>query len=178
MKQIIVIFTMTFLALTSCNDKKNEIKKSKIEATDEIAVTQNIEDTITNSKKHKPNFILCDLDGDNLTDTVKIVMNKNNKKYGLKIIFGTKEIEFLGLGKEVLGQDFDDLDWVGIFEVAPKGEVYFSNVDGGEIITEEDVKESDKIKLPNDGIYIHAYESCGGGVIYLNNGKFDWIQQE
>lgn len=178
MKQIIVIFTLTFLALTSCNDKQNEIKKSKVETTDDITATQNIENTITNSTKHKPNFILCDLDGDNLSDTVTIVMNKKNKKYGLKIIFGTKEIEYLGLGKEVLGQDFDDLNWVGTFEVAPKGEAYFTNVDGGEIITEEDVKESDKIKLPNDGIYIQAHESCGGGVIYLNNGKFDWIQQE
>lgn len=49
---------------------------------------------------------------------------------------------------------------------------------GGEIITEEEVQESDKIKLPNDGISIHADETCGGGIIYLNKGKFEWIQQE
>ena len=39
-------------------------------------------------------------------------------------------------------------------------------------------KEVDKIKLENDGICIHAEESCGGGIIYLNNGKYEWIQQE
>lgn len=178
MKQILAIFSLTLLTLTSCNYQQNELKKTEVETTDEPTITPTIADTITDSKKHKPTFILCDLDGDNLSDTVKIVMNTNNEKYGLKIIFGTKKIEHLGLGKEVLGQDFDDFDWVGIFEKAPKGEVYFNNVNGGEIITEEDVQESDKIKLPNDGIYIHAYESCGGGVIYLNKGKFDWIQQE
>ncbi|MBI3240238.1 MAG: hypothetical protein HYZ43_15560 [Flavobacteriia bacterium] len=29
-----------------------------------------------------------------------------------------------------------------------------------------------------DGDFIHQAESCGGGVIYLKNGKFQWIQQE
>ena len=77
-----------------------------------------------------------------------------------------------------LGQGFDDMEWIGIFEKAPKGDVYWNNVESGEIISEEDVKEANKIKLPNDGIYVHAAESCGGGVIYLKNGKFEWIQQE
>jgi len=176
MKQLIINFCLTILTLTSCSNTQNEIKKT--ETSDEVIISQVIDDTITDSKKHNPNFILCDLDGDNLSDSVKIVLNKKNEKYGLKIIFGNKKVEYLGLGKQVLGQDFDNLDWVGIFEKAPKGEVYFNNVIGGEIITEEDVKESDKIKLSNDGIFIHQYESCGGGVIYLKNGKFEWIQQE
>ena len=83
------------------------------------------------------------------------------------------------MGKEIAGQGFDDIDWVGIFEVAPKNEIYYNNVnDDGEIIMEDEVKETDKIRLPNDGIFIHQSESCGGGVIYLKNGKFEWIQQE
>ncbi|MCH5597482.1 hypothetical protein [Niabella ginsengisoli] len=83
------------------------------------------------------------------------------------------------MGKEILGQGFDDLEWVGVFEVAPKNEIYYNNVnDDGEIITEEQVKETDKIKLPNDGIFIHQKETGGGGIIYLKNGKFEWIQQE
>lgn len=172
MKDILLIFFI----LTSCSNTQNEIKKN--ETSDEVIISQVIDDTITDSKKHNPNFILCDLDGDNLSDSVKIVLNKKNEKYGLKIIFANKRVEYLGLGKQVLGQDFDNLDWVGIFEKAPKGEVYFNNVIGGEIITEEDVKESDKIKLSNDGIFIHQSESCGGGIIYLKNGKFEWIQQE
>lgn len=136
-------------------------------------------DSIQLSKKHKPNFILCDLDGDKLTDTVQMVLNNKNEKYGLKIILGNKQLQYFGLGQKVLGQDFDDLNWVDIFEKAPKGEVYYNNVnEDGEIVSEAEIKETDKIKLPNDGIFIHAAESCGGGIMYLNNGKFEWIQQE
>jgi hypothetical protein len=178
MKQIIVFFGFTLLILTSCNNKQIETQKTEINTADSTTTAQIVTDTITDSKKHNPNVIFCDLDGDNLSDTVKIVLNNNNEKYGLKIIFGNEEITYLGMGKEILEQNFDDLDWVGIFEVASKGEVYFNNVIGGEIITEEEVLESDKIKLPNDGIYIHAAESCGGGIIYLDKGKFEWIQQE
>jgi hypothetical protein len=179
MKQVIVVFGLTLLTLISCNDKHAETKQTEIETTEITTVTQIADDTITISKKHNPNFILCDLDGDNLLDTVKIVLNKKNEKYGLKMIFGNKNVEYLGLGKDVLGQGFDDMNWIGIFEKAPKGEVYFNNVnDEGDVIGEYEVKESDRIKLPNDGIFIHVAEACGGGVIYLNKGKFEWIQQE
>jgi len=133
------------------------------------------EDPIAISKKHHPNFILCDLDGDKLSDSVQIVLNKMNKKYGLKIIFGNNKIEYLGLGKD----DFDDMSWVDIIEKAPKGKVYFNNLnEEGDFISEDEVKESDKIKLQNDGIFIHQAEACGGAVIYFNKGKFEWIDQE
>ena len=102
-------------------------------------------------------------------------MNKKNKKYGLKIIFGNNKIKYLGLGDD----DFDDMRWIEIFVKAPKGKVYFNNLnDEGEFISEDEVKESDKIKLQNDGIFIHRAEACGGGVIYFNKGKFEWIIQE
>lgn len=179
MKQIIVILGLTLLTLTSYNDKQAETGKVEIEMTNKTTTVQNVGDTIIISERHHPNFILCDLDGDNLSDTVKIVLNSKNEKYGLKIIFGNKKMEYLGLGKDVLGQGFDDMIWVGVFEKAPKGEIYFNNInDEGEIIGEDEIKESDKIKLPNDGIFIHETEACGGGIIYLNNGKFEWIQQE
>lgn len=179
MKQNIIVFGLTLFTLISCNNKRAETKQAKNGTIDKTTVTQIADDTITVSKKHNPNFILCDLDGDNLLDTVKIILNTKNEKYGLKIILGNKRVEYLGLGKDVLGQGFDDMNWVGIFEKAPKGKIYFNNVnDEGEIIGEDEVKESDKIKLPNDGIFIHEAEACGGGVIYLNKGKFEWIQQE
>lgn len=98
----------------------------------------------------------------------------------MKIIYGNnKKTDYLGLGNDVLNQGFDEIDWVGIFEVAPKNKIYYSNVnEEGEIISEEEVKESDKIRLKNDGIFIHAEESCGGGIIYLENGRYKWIQRE
>ena len=179
MKQIIVVFGLTLLTLTSCNNKHTETKQDENGTANLTTVAQIADDTITVSKKHNPNFIICDLNGDNLSDTVKIVLNTKNEKFGLKMIFGNKKVEYLGLGKDVLGQGFDDMSWIGVFEKAPKGEVYFNNVnDEGEIIGEDEVKESSKIKLPNDGIFIHEAEACGGGVIYLNKGKFEWIQQE
>lgn len=181
MKNLLPLLTLVF-ALQSCENKTNkEIKYNRVQETAQVAKRKidTPKDTILISKKHKPNSIVCDIDGDNLSDTVQIVMNTINKKYGLKIIFGNQKNEYLGMGNEILGQGFDDINWVGIFEVAPKNEIYYNNVNNdGEIISEEEVKETDKIRLKNDGIFIHQAESCGGGVIYFKNGKFEWIQQE
>jgi len=179
MKQVIVIFGLALLTPLSYGGKQTGTAKMKMESVGSATVAQNASDTIVISKRHHPNFIVCDLDGDKLSDTVKIVRNTKNEKYGLEIIFGNKKVEYLGLGKEVLGQGFDDMAWVGVFEKAPKGEVYFNNVnDEGEIISEAEIEERDKIKLPNDGIFIHQAEASGGGVIYLLNGKLEWIQQD
>lgn len=159
----------------SYHKKASQPQESNLTHSDE----KNAKEIIVLSQKHHPNSISCDLDGDHLPDTVNIVLNKENKKYGLEILFGNKKVDYLGMGKDILGQGFDDLDWVGVFEKAPKGELYWNNVnDDGDIMSDEDVKESDKIKLPHDGIFIHQEEACGGGVIYWKDGKFDWIQQE
>ena len=182
-KIILTIGILITLIVLSCQNKKIENENSeKLNQPPKInlkKLNQEVKDTIVISKIHEPNSIICDLDGDHLSDTVKIVQNTKNKKYGLEIVFGNKKVEHLGMGKEVLGQGFDDINWVGIFEKASKGEVFWNNVnDDGEIIGEEEVKEIDKIKLLNDGIFIHQAESCGGGIIYLKEGKFQWIQQE
>ncbi|RZL35758.1 MAG: hypothetical protein EOP00_30100 [Pedobacter sp.] len=170
------------LSCQNTNDKKPvsensvEIKETTVSPNTKQAMQV---DTIVISQKHKPNFIIGDFDGDKLNDTVRLVQSIRNKKYGLKIIFGNNKVDYFGMGHDILKQGFDDLDWVGIFEKAPKGAVYYNNVnDAGEIITEEQVKEKDKIKLPYDAIFIHQAEACGGGIIYIKNGKFDWIQQE
>jgi len=130
------------------------------------------------STKHKPNIVYCDMDGDKRKDTVKMVQNTANEKYGLAIEFGNGKSKYLGMGEQVLGQEFDDLEWVGQFEKVSKGEVVWNNVIGGEIVTEDQIPEENKVKLPFDGILIHQLESCGGGIIYMKNGKFEWIQQE
>lgn len=167
----------------SCQKEKAEnavVEKPVEKIKDTVKISNpKSNDTIVISKIHKPNSVSCDLDGDKLTDNVKIVQSTKNKKYGFEIKFGNGKTDYLGMGKDIAGQGIDDIEWAGIFEIAPKNEIYYNNVsDDGEIISEDQVKESDKIKLPNDGIFIHNSESCGGGVIYLNNGKYDWIQQE
>ncbi|WP_345089117.1 hypothetical protein [Flavobacterium chungnamense] len=171
----IVIVTLILMTLISCkkeNDKQQNIEETQIE--------KNNIDTIEISKKHKINKITCDLDGDKRNEVVEIVRSTKSGKSGLRIVFGNgKRTDYFGMGNDILKQGFDEIDWAGIFEKAPKNEIYWNNVnDEGEIVSEEEIKESDKIKLLNDGIYIHAEESCGGGIIYLKNGKYEWIQQE
>lgn len=161
---------------TADRDSTFVVRDSLVMQTDKRTV---LHDTIVISKKHDPNVVVCDMDGNSHLDTVHIVQNTMNNKYGLKVSFGNKKTTYLGMGQAILGQGFDDIDWVGIFEKAPKGEIYYNNVnDEGEIMTADEVNEKDKIKLPHDGVFIHQAEACGGGVIYMNNGKFEWIQQE
>lgn len=184
--KIRTLILLSVLTISCKKETKTEIETPQTIAKDSASISPKEEpetqksDTIVLSTKHKTNKITCDLDGDNLDETVEIFRSTKNKKSGLKITYGNgKRTDFLGFGNDILKQGFDEIDWVGIFEKAPKHEVYFNNVnDDGEIIGEEQVAEEDKIKLPNDGIFIHADESCGGGVIYLKNGKYEWIQQE
>lgn len=184
--KIRTLLLLSLLTISCKKETKTELETPKIASKDSLEVNKKKEpetqktDTIVLSTKHKTNKILCDLDGDNLDETVEIFRSTNNKKSGFKITYGNgKRTDYLGFGNDILGQGFDEIDWAGIFEKAPKNEVYFNNVnEDGDIIGEEQVAEEDKIKLPNDGIFIHAEESCGGGVIYLKNGKYEWIQQE
>jgi hypothetical protein len=183
----IKILVLSFLILISCKkEQKTETQKIQVSIKDTMQIRQgkinskNNSDTIIISTKHKTNKIVCDLDGDGENETVEIVRSINNDKSGLRIVFGNgNRTDYLGMGNIVLEQGFDEIDWAGIFEKAPKNEIYWNNVnDDGEIMADEEIKEENKIKLQNDGIFIHAEESCGGGIIYLKNNKYVWIQQE
>lgn len=130
---------------------------------------------------HDPYKVTGFFNNDHTVDTAFIIINTENNKEGLIIKYGLTDpydMTILGAGKEVLGQRFDDFNWVGDFKTIPKGSKRASNVDDdGEIITEE-IPDSLKTELPNDGIYIHASESCGGGIIFFDNNSYQWIQQE
>ncbi|SHH06806.1 hypothetical protein [Flavobacterium johnsoniae] len=164
----------------STNEKTPVALKDTVVTVEENEIINDDFDTIVISAKHKTNKILCDLDGDGKNETVEIVRSTNNDKSGLRIIFRNgNRTDYFGMGHNILGQGFDEIDWAGVFEKASKGNIVWNNVnEDGEIMGDEEIKEEDKIKLPNDGIFIHADESCGGGIIYLNNGKYDWVQQE
>lgn len=169
------------LLLSSCNDEQipNEAiqKPVQIQLDEKVKITKS--DTIIKSKKHHFKDIICNLDGDKLLDSVKIVQNTITKKVGLKISYGNKRIDYLGMGKELINQGFDDLEWIGIFEKINKGDTIWSNVDGGEIIADDSqVKDEDKVILQNDGILVHQLESCGGGIIYKDGKNYKWVQQE
>jgi hypothetical protein len=183
MKNILLILIV--IAISSCkneNQSKNSesVKSETLQNIEKTQTEKNNTDTIEISKKHKINKIICDLDGDKLDEIVEIVKSTKSGKSGLRIVFGNgKRTDYFGMGNDILKQGFNEIDWAGIFEKAPKNKIYWNNVnDEGDMLLEEEIKESDKIKLLNDGIYIHAEESCGGGIIYLKNGKYEWIQQE
>ena len=181
------ILIMIVITLVSCKKEiETQSENAEINESETLQKTAKIQnenkdnDTIEISQKHKINKILCDLDGDKLNETVEIVKGTKSGKSGLRIIFGNgKRTDYFGMGNNILEQGFDEIDWAEIFEKAPKNETYWNNVnDDGEILSEEEINEVDKIKLLNDGIFMHALESCGGGIIYLKNGKYEWIQQE
>ncbi len=180
-----ILFFASILLFSYCINKPKQEKERQTIKTDEPQnqPQANDKEEVILSQTHQKNKITCDLDGDGLSETVEIVINSKSQKSGLRITFGKKgKIDILGLGEDVLGQGFDDFDWVGTFEVVPKNQKYWSNVnEEGEIMTEEEqqkIKEEDKITLINEGIYVHVSEGCGGGIIYLKNGKYQWIQQE
>jgi hypothetical protein len=117
---------------------------------------------------------------DQILDTAIIVKHKKNNKDGLLIKHGGRnDFIILGAGEDVLSQGFDDFDWVGVFNKIDKGEKISSNMDdeSGEILT-HDIPDAEKHTLLTDGIYVHASESCGGGIIYWDKETYNWMQQE
>ncbi len=139
-----------------------------------------INDTIVLSNSLKKNKLIFDIDGDQANDTIELVKNTINKKSGLRIQFGSgNKVKYFGMGMDVLQQGFDDFDWIGVFEKIPKNKFYWNNVgEDGSVLSEEEIKQENKIKLTNDAIFMHQAESCGGGIIYFDNGEFKWIQQD
>jgi len=132
------------------------------------------------STNHNPYMISGYFNWDEIMDTAVLLQDKITGKEGLLIKHGAIDEQFLfGAGEEVLSQNFDDFSWVGAFQKVYKGTKASSNIDEetGEIMI-EDVPDSLKTTLPADGIYIHASESCGGGIIYWDHEEYNWIQQE
>lgn len=156
---------------------KGWLRKSIVDTASEA--NDGVKDTIVVINKKGLGRLLLHIDEDMHLDTATLVRNTNNNKSGLKIALANGHTYYFGMGQDVLQQGFDELDWVGFFEVERKGSIVYNNVNNeGEIISEGEVAEKDKIKLPNDGIFIHAAEACGGGIIYLFQGKWHWVQQE
>ncbi len=127
-----------------------------------------------------PQDIWCDLDGDGSMDTVGLRLDTHKSKYGIVIQYATGTCDTLGMAKEFLDRGFDDFNWVGIMEVAPKGKFYWNYVNyQDQNIPMDQVEERDKIILKRDAIFLHADEACGGGVIYLTDtNEYAWMQQE
>lgn len=160
------------VCLASCNNKTQDKTLAKADITTE-------KDTLILSKKFNDNIVVGDFDGDTQKDSAFLMLNPQNNLHAIKIKYHSGNTDILGGGNSIVGnKKFTDAG-LGIFKIAPKDHIYFNNVGvDGDILREEDVKDEDKIKLPNDGIFLHYKESCGGGIIYNENGTYKWIIQE
>lgn len=130
------------------------------------------------STTHTPYKVTGHFNEDNLLDTALLVRHSTTAKDALLIIHGgTNNTILLRHGKDV-GVDFDDFNWVGQFEIIAKGTVIWNNVVDGEIVGEDQVSDDKKILLQTDAIFVHEDEWGGGGIIYLEKGKYVWVQQD
>lgn len=123
-------------------------------------------------------FIKGDFYGDNVEDIALFLKDISGVRLCI-INFGDyNRIKILG---DVQGQDIMtdyDYSWVGKFKKVNKGEILWSNYEDDDFRNFEDVPENEKVKLNYDAIYVHAFESCGGGFIFWKDNKFNWLQQE
>lgn len=175
------LLILTSLLIAACTGKP--IAKSNPEswhADSAVAITAiNKETPDADTIPMKPPFIMADIDGDFRQDSVIIAKEGTTGKEGLKIVFARGVTEFLGMGKKIAGQDFDDISWAGEFRKVSKDSLFVDNVDeNGDFIDIDKIPKSKWTKLPADGIYLHYAESCGGGIIYRDKGSYKWIQQE
>jgi hypothetical protein len=174
---LLCIISISFI---SCQSRKETADSTGFESQPNEQQPATTDTILSQDFYKRPDYILADIDGDNKQDSVVIVTDAVTKKEGLKFVLGSGRIDTLGMGKEILGQGFDDISsWAGIFEKASKGEKHANNVDeNGDILAASQIPEEEWIILPNDGIYLHQEEACGGGVIYMENGEYKWIQED
>jgi len=166
--------------ILSCkNHSKNQEKNTNVISLSQNSNTGNkVEEGYTNSKNHDPYLLIGDFNGDSYIDTLKIVTNNKTRKDALLYKFGITKQEIILPNGNMLGQDFDDFNWIGEMHKIVKGNKVWNNVKNGEIIGQNQVGDSEKIILQTDAVFIHESEGGGGGIIYWLNGEFHWIQQD
>ncbi|NRR92429.1 SH3 domain-containing protein [Winogradskyella undariae] len=124
----------------------------------------------------EPFYLRGDFFGDKTDDLIVLLKNDAEETKIAFIDYG-KTIRVYILGLENDPFNITDYSWVGIFEKVDRGEALWSNFED-DFIDYKDVPENKKVKLNYNAIYMHASESCGGGFVYWQDGKFNWLQQE
>ena len=185
------IFGLLFLfSIVACGDRTQTTNSTIVDTADTVTDTikQKTSPIVSNpygfdttyeiSKDHQPFMVTGYFNTDEVLDTAILVKQKSTGKVALFIKHGGTDKSFLLKNGNHVGTDFDDFHWVGKFEVIEKGTKIWNNVIDGEIVDEDQVPESKKVILKNDAIIIHENEGGGGGIIYLKNGKYIWVQQD
>lgn len=134
--------------------------------------------TYSLSTTHHPYMVTGYFNGDQDLDTAVIVRHQPKGNDELLIVHGNTSQSYRITNGTVLGADFGDFNWADEFKVVKKGTIIYNNVIDGEIVTDDQITEDMKITLPFDGILLHVSESCGGGVLFFKDGKYNWVHQE
>jgi len=185
-----IIGLLLLLSIVACGDKTHNAKiapqdtiynvkdSKKHETVLPASNAYGFDTSYNTSTTHKPFMVTGFFNPDNTLDTAIIIRHKVTGKDALFIKHGgTNQTFSIKTGKDV-GQNFDNLNWVGEFKIIQKGTKIFDDVINGEIVGEDQVRDNKKITLQNDGIFIHEDEGGGGGIIYFKNGKYVWVQQD
>ena len=119
------------------------------------------------------NFLTGDFFGDGFSDVVLLLEDTTGSVKLAIIDYGEKKtLHLLGMADDPF--DFQDYSWMGVFRKAPAGDTLWANyVDGYRDFEEVPVEE--KVVLDYDALYGHLTDACGGGFIYWQNGKFNWL---
>jgi hypothetical protein len=129
--------------------------------------------------KNRDQFLITGLfNPDNIIDTAQILTEKKTGRHVIFIQHGGSAETFLMKNGADIGADFSDFNWVAEFRIISRGTIIFNNVVDGEIVDDDQVPADKKITLKTDGILMHADEGGGGGIIYFDNGKYHWVQQD
>jgi len=185
------IFGFLFLlSITACSERTQTTSTTIIDEAANTTDTINNETSFTASNpygfdtsyeistKHQPFMLTGFFNPDDILDTAILIRHKSKGKDALFIKHGrTSQTYLLKNGKDV-GSEYEDFNWVGEFLVTKKGTKVWNNIVNDEIAGEEQVPENKKFILKTDGIFVHADEASGGGIIYFKNKKYAWVQQE
>ncbi|AHM59295.1 hypothetical protein D770_05140 [Flammeovirgaceae bacterium 311] len=132
-------------------------------------------DSLTINKGH---IIFGDFNADAKEDLSALVTNQNNSKVGVIIIHASDKPDYLVFGGGLLVNGMDDLGWIDVFRSIPKGQTVAATLvdpQTGDIIGED---EENAETLEGNGIYMHVNEAGGGGILYWDGSKYNWLHIE
>jgi len=124
------------------------------------------------SKKVTPNILKTDFNGDGKLDVVSIVKEMSTEQLGLIFFHSKNEYYVIGAGKEFTQDGWDDMNWLGVFELDHSKKQVIT------VFDEEtyDIIDEKEVLIPNVGVRIGEKEGSGG-LLYFNGKEYNYLHQ-
>jgi len=172
-----VLFSLFISACTSTTKKPGATGAMHTEVA--LFIPPGVDSTYPFSEAYSQYSITGYYNNDDIIDTAFLLrLKRTNTKAALYIKHGGINQNVLFRDGKALGQDFANFHWVGQFDRIEKGTIIWENVVNGEIVSEDQVPASKKVRLTTDAIFLHEDEGGGGGIVYFTNGRYTWMQQD